>query len=142
MGWIVQLCQLAGYPDVFSDVIHIVLDLHQEVLQWVKVVTLNIERALNQSFQNPKAVKRLIVAIPGREWQAEFGRKSVFHLLHRSERDSRNGFWNGPFKEGPHQDDVEWTEQHWDDQSPDGITQLQELRQCTYRYQPCTKRAY
>ena len=39
-------CQLAGYPDIFSDVIHIVLDLHQEVLQWVKVVTLNIEKGV------------------------------------------------------------------------------------------------
>ena len=29
VGWI-SSCQLAGYPNVFSDVIHIVLDLHQE----------------------------------------------------------------------------------------------------------------
>ena len=57
---------------------------------------------------------------------SRFGRRSVFHLPHQSER-FKDGFWNGPFKEGPHQDDVKWTEQHWDNQSPDGITQLQEL---------------
>ena len=46
-------CQLAGYPDVFSDVIHIVLDLHQEVLQWVKVVTLNIEEGVEPVIPEP-----------------------------------------------------------------------------------------
>ena len=46
-------CQLAGYPDVFSDVIHIVLDLHQEVLQWVKVVTLNIEEGVEPVVPEP-----------------------------------------------------------------------------------------
>ena len=46
-------CQLARYPDVFSDVIHIVLDLHQEVLQWVKVVTLNIEEGIEPVVPEP-----------------------------------------------------------------------------------------
>jgi hypothetical protein len=52
----------------------------------------------------------------------------------------KDSFWNGPFKEGPHQDDVKWTEQHWDNQSPDGITQLQELSGHNVAWnQPCTK---
>ena len=46
----------ANWPDTptfFSDVIHIVLDLHQEVLQWVKVVTLNIEEGVEPVVPEP-----------------------------------------------------------------------------------------
>ena len=46
-------CQLARIPRRFSDVIHIVLDLHQEVLQWVKVVTLNIEEGVEPVIPEP-----------------------------------------------------------------------------------------
>ena len=56
-----------------------------------------------------------------RQWQADLEEDPCF-TCPIDPSGFKDSFWNGPFKEGPHQDDVKWTEQHWDNQSPDGIT--------------------
>ncbi len=52
VGWIVQLLPVAGYPDVFSDVIPYCFGFASRgITQWVKVVTLNIEEGVETVVQ-------------------------------------------------------------------------------------------
>ncbi len=61
----------------------------------------NIEEALNQSFQNPKAVNKLIVAIPGRDNGKQIWKKIRVSLAPIDPSGFKDSFGNGPFKEGP-----------------------------------------
>ena len=63
---------------LLCNVIHVVLDLHKQILQWIQVM-LDERRALNQSFQNPSAVNSVIVAIPGMTVANRFGRRYELH---------------------------------------------------------------
>ena len=47
--------QLTRKADCFGDVIHILLDLHEQILQWIQVVTLDVKKGVEPVIPETKS---------------------------------------------------------------------------------------
>ena len=109
-------------PPTFSDVIHIVLDLHQQILQWIQVVTLDIEEGVEPVIPEPKAVNKLMVAIPGRDNGKQIWKKIRVSLAPSIRADSRMASGMVRLKKVRIKMMLNGLRKHWDNQRPNGIS--------------------
>ena len=101
---------LARCTDGFRDVIHIILDLHQQVLKGIEVFTLDIEESVEPVIPEGEGCEETDGSNPWeRKWQTDLEEDPCLTGSIYPSR-LKNGFWDRPFEEGPHQDNVKRTQ--------------------------------
>ncbi len=91
-------------PPCFCNVVHICWICNEQILQWDKS-SLWCKEGVNSRSRNQRAVKSVMVAIPGSDNGKQIWKKiSELHWHHQIWADLLNGFWNGLLEEGTHQD--------------------------------------